>query len=59
LRFDTLTLFPYDLRLVDRTMLNEVEIAQINAYHHEVYDRVAPYLDDDERAWLQARTQAI
>ena len=59
LRFETLTLFPYDLRLIDRTMLNAVEIEQINAYHREVYNRIAPYLTDDERQWLQAKTQAI
>ena len=59
LRFETLTLFPYDLRLIDRTMLNAVEIEQINAYHREVYNRIAPYLTEDERQWLQAKTQAI
>ena len=59
LQFETLTLFPYDINLIDTTMLNSEEIAQVNAYHKEVRTRLMPYLNEAEAAWLEARTKEI
>ena len=59
LRFETLTLCPYDLRLIDRSMLTPEEVAQINAYHREVRDRLASLLDADEAQWLAERTREL
>ena len=58
-KFETLTLCPYDLRLVDRTMLSEQEIAQINSYHRMVRERLNPLLTADEQQWLAGRTAEI
>lgn len=59
LKFETLTLFPYDRNLIDVSMLSEEEKAQVNAYHDEVRMRLTPYLNDEEQAWLNARTEKI
>ena len=59
LTFEPLTLFPYDLRLIDRSMLSNEEVAQINAYHRMVRERITPLLNADEAAWLAAKTEEI
>ncbi len=59
LKFEALTLFPYDRNLIDLSMLSEVEKAQVNAYHEEVRTRLTPYLNAEEQAWLEARTEKI
>ena len=59
LKFEALTLFPYDRNLIDLSMLSEVEKAQVNAYHDEVRTRLTPYLNEEEQAWLNARTEKI
>ena len=59
LKFETLTLFPYDKNLIDLSMLSEVEKEQINEYHAEVRNRLTPYLNDEEQAWLNARTAKL
>lgn len=58
-RFETLTLFPYDLNLIDLAMLTPVEIKQINDYHRTVRDRLTPFLTPDEAQWLAAKTRDI
>ncbi len=57
--FEVLTLVPFDLDAIDVSLLQEDEKAQLNAYHKHVYDVVAPYLNDDEKKWLQQYTRAI
>ena len=59
LTFEPLTLYPYDLELIDRTMLTSEEMAQINDYHRMVRDRISPLLNADEAAWLAAKTKEI
>lgn len=53
--FKTLTLFPYDARLIERSMLTESEIEWINAYHQMVYDDLSPLLRPEEQQWLAAK----
>ena len=59
MKFEDLTLFPYDITLMNLDMLSAEEKAQINAYHAEVRRRLNPYLNDEERAWLEAKTKEI
>ncbi len=59
-RFETLTLCPYDLRPVDRSLLTPVEVEQINAYHATVRERILPLLDDEADCnWLRKATERI
>lgn len=58
-KFETLTLFPFDTRLLATEMMTEDELTWINRYHAHVYDTLAPALDESARAWLRAKTEAI
>ncbi|MGE0230169.1 MAG: aminopeptidase P family protein [Flavobacteriaceae bacterium] len=59
LGFETLTIAPIDLRLVDPSLLDEAEIAWLNAYHARVRETLSPALGDADRAWLIAATRPI
>ena len=59
LRFETLTLFPVDVNLIDIDLLTKDEIDWLNAYHQEVYDKIAPYLNEIEKKWLKDKTKAL
>ncbi|MGO2226944.1 MAG: aminopeptidase P family protein [Psychrobacter celer] len=59
LHFETVTYCPIDTRLLDKSLLDQVEVDWLNDYHRQVYaelkDRVAGAALD----WLTERTQAI
>jgi Xaa-Pro aminopeptidase len=57
--FETLTLCPIDLDLVELSLLNEGERNWLNGYHQRVYSSLAPSLSEDERAWLERETRRI
>ena len=59
LGFETLTLAPYDRRLIVPEMLNPAERAWIDAYHARVRDVLGPDLDAETRAWLERATGAL
>ena len=52
LRFETLTLAPFDRRLIEPALLQRDERAWLNAYHARVLAEVGPSLDAPTRAWL-------
>ncbi|MCW3477611.1 aminopeptidase P family protein [Limobrevibacterium gyesilva] len=54
LRFETLTLAPFDTRLLDRALLTQGEIAWLDAYHARVLAEVGPNLAAEQRVWLAA-----
>ena len=57
--FETLSLAPYDRRLIDTSLLLAEEIAWVDTYHARVRKEVAPALDAQERAWLEAATAPL
>ena len=59
LGFETLTLCYIDTSLVVVSMLSEREHAWINRYHQTVYEKLSPYLTDEEKAWLKEKTAEI
>lgn len=58
-KFETLTLCPVDLRLVEKSFLSPAELAWLNVYHRRVYGTLAPLLAKDEAAWLKRATRAL
>ncbi len=52
LRFETLTLAPFDRALIDTAMLDQTERNWIDAYHRRVLEEVGPALPTDARDWL-------
>lgn len=59
LRFETLTLFPFDLTLFDTTLMTDAEIDWLNNYHATVRTRLTPLLNSEERTWLEKKTQPL
>ena len=57
--FETLTLAPYDRKLIDVSLLQEEERQWVDAYHQEVFRRLAPLLEAEEVDWLKAATAAL
>ena len=57
--FETLTLAPIDLRLIDAAMMTAEEIAWLDAYHARVRETLAPLVDEQTRAWLIAATAPV
>ncbi|WP_282758451.1 aminopeptidase P family protein [Komagataeibacter saccharivorans] len=54
MEFETLTLAPFDRRLIDTASLQPGEIAWLDQYHARVFEQVAPHLDTPARTWLTA-----
>ena len=60
LGFEVLTLAPFDLSLIDVSLLDESERGFVNDYHHRVQQEVSPLLNNDkERAWLESATREL
>ena len=59
LNFETLTLAPYDRRLIDLALLTPDEIAWIDAYLEKVRETLTPYLDAATAVWLANATRKI
>ncbi len=59
LKFDTLTLFPIDLNLIDKKIMEKHEIKWLNKYHKKVFNKIAPHLTKKEKAWLKKKCRAI
>jgi Xaa-Pro aminopeptidase len=57
--FETLTLVPFDTRLLDGGLLDGSERAWLNAYHARVLAEVGPSLDTKTRAWLTQACREI
>lgn len=56
---EPLTFIPFDLDAVKVEMLSEEYKKLLNEYHAAVYENIAPYLNDEEKAWLKNYTRAI
>ncbi|MGM9853251.1 MAG: aminopeptidase P family protein [Muribaculaceae bacterium] len=60
LRFETLTLCPFDLALFDTSLMTADEIAWVNDYHARVRATLTPLLANEaEREWLAAATRPL
>ena len=57
--FETLTMCPFDLDLISPDYLDESDKRIINAYHARVNVALSPYLNEEEKAFLQQATRAI
>jgi Xaa-Pro aminopeptidase len=58
-RFETLTLCPIDKKPIDKSLLTENEIEWLNNYHRNVYEKLSPFLNEEEKMWLSAKTKAL
>ena len=59
MKFEAITYCPIDLAGINKDMLTESEKQWLNNYHKDVYAKLAPYLDEEEREWLKEETRGI
>ena len=59
LGFETLTLAPIDLNLIDNALLTKDEAKWLNDYHRRVFDTIAPRLKESDRGWLEKATKPV
>jgi Xaa-Pro aminopeptidase len=57
--FETLTLAPFDRRLVKVDWLAPGELAWLNAYHTQVLQEIGPMVDGEALTWLEAATAPL
>lgn len=56
---DTITYVPMDLDAINPDMMTAEEKKLLNDYHKQVYEKVSPYLNEEEKEWLAKYTREI
>jgi len=60
LGFERLTHIPIQHKLMEKSLLSEKDVAWINTYHSQVYDKVFPLLKSERaRVWLTKATAPL
>lgn len=57
--FEYLTFAPIDLEPLKVELMEDRDIAYLNEYHKQVYEKIAPHLTEEERKWLKEVTRPI
>ncbi len=58
-RFEMLTYCPIDIRAIDVSLLEQHEIDWVNNYHRDTYNKLSPYLGEEQKNWLRKMTAEI
>ncbi len=59
MEFEPLTYVPIDLDGIDINILSVEDVEALNQYHQAVYEKISPYLTEEERIWLQKYTKNL
>ena len=59
LGFETLTLAPFDRRLIVSEILTGAEHSWLHAYHARVRQELSPHLEGDDARWLEAASATL
>lgn len=59
MEFEYLTFVPIDLDALDVSLMEKRDIEYLNEYHRQVYEKISPYLTDEEREWLKEATREV
>ncbi|WP_373599516.1 aminopeptidase P family protein [Paraclostridium bifermentans] len=59
MEFEPVTFAPIDIDAIDVNELNREEREYLNNYHKLVYEKVAPFLNEEESNWLKGYTREI
>ena len=59
LEFDTLSLYPMDIKLIDEAIFDKSEKAWLNKYHYEVLQKVGPLLEGDVKSWFELKCRPM
>jgi Xaa-Pro aminopeptidase len=58
-KFETLTLCPIDVNLIEKSLLSREEVQWLNAYHAEVRKKLSLHVKGEPLIWLKKATVAI
>ena len=59
MNFEVVTFIPIDLDAIEPSELNKDERAYLNNYHRQVFEKISPYLTEEEKDWLKVYTREI
>ena len=59
MEFEGLTYAPIDLELIDPSVMEQRDIDNLNRYHRQVYEKMAPLMTKEEVVWLKKVTSPI
>lgn len=59
LKFETITLCPICKKGIIKELLTADEVDWLNNYNQQVYEKLSPKLNEEEKAWLKEATAAI
>ena len=59
MKFETLTWAPIDTEAIDLSVMEPSDVLLLNEYHKQVYEKLSPYLNEEEREWLKEATKVI
>lgn len=59
MEFECLTFVPIDLDGLDFQMMEEKDIQYLNEYHRQVWEKISPYLTEEETVWLKEATREV
>ncbi len=58
MKFKTLTWVPIDMEAIDEKYLTDTDRALLYTYQKKVFDKISPYLTEEEAEWLRKETKA-
>ena len=59
MEFEYLTYVPIDLDALDVSLMEKEDIQYLNEYHKAVYEKISPYLTEEEAEWLKEATREV
>ena len=59
MEFEYLTYAPLDLDAMDVSLMEKRDVQYLNEYHKAVYEKIAPYLTEEEAVWLKEATREV
>ena len=59
MEFEYLTFVPIDLDALNVELMEKKDMEYLNEYHRQVYEKIAPYLTEEERGWLKEATREV
>jgi len=57
--FEALTIAPISTAIVQKELLEQSQINWLNAYNAMVFEKISPFLNEEEKSWLEQETRKI
>lgn len=59
MKFQNLTLVPFDKDAIDFSLFDDKDYIRLNAYHKQVWDTLEFFFEGEEKEWLREKTSAV